>query len=148
MVTFTRAAGDVDDATGPIRQRRWRKATDLALSKGDIVTFQTGTAVKALSTTFGPYGVVTKDHAATLPEVEVFIQTKATIYVVAAPDCIYGSYVGVDDDGKIVPITYATANPLHVLGWLVNPGDSNYDGVNQPANTLDDDIAGIILGVQ
>lgn len=148
MVTFTRNVGDVDDSTGPIRTRRWRKATDLALSKGDIVTFQTGTAVKALSSTFGPYGVVTKDHVATAPEVEVFIQCKATIYVLAAAGCIYGSYVGIDDNGKIVPVTYATVNALHVFGQLVNPGDSNYDGVNQPANTSDNDVAGVMLGLQ
>lgn len=150
VVTFTYRVGDVDDATGPIRTKRKKKATNVAFVRGDIISFATGTGVLATASTHGPYGICHKDAPTGVLEVEVFWNTKATIYIKLGANCIYDSYVTVGAN-KALPFVYTGTPtvPTLLLGQLVKPGATIYDGVQQPtAVSVDGDIGGIILGFQ
>lgn len=149
VVTFEHRIGDVDDATGPIRTKRKKKATNVAFTRGQVVSFQTGTAVLMSATTHGPYGVVHKDAPLGTAEVEVLWNTKATIYILLGAGCVYDAYVAAGASNKAAPFVYGTTVPTLLLGQLVKPGDALYDGVQQPTAASDDnDIGGIILGWQ
>lgn len=136
--------GNFDDATGPVRTRRLKKATNVAFTKGDWVSYQTGTAVAATTTTYKPLYVVYKDAATTDPDVEVFAEDcRCTIYVLAAANVVYRSFFIIDDNGKIAPYVYGTSVFDKVGGIAIKPAEGTYDGVSQPANTSDNDIVGI-----
>ena len=148
VVTFTYRVGDVDDATGPIRTKRKKKATNVAFVRGDVISFQTGTGVLMSATTHGPYGVCHKDAPLGTKDVEVLWNTKATIYIKLGAGCVYDAYVAAGA-AKAAPFVYGTTVPTLLLGQLVKPGTSVYDGVQQPtAASADLDIGGIILGFQ
>jgi hypothetical protein len=149
---YQHKAGEYDDATGPIRDRKVYKATNLELLRGDIVALGTGLALKATDTTKGPFAVV--KHTVLAAEakntVEVYIDTKATLYVKAGGVIKAECYVKVASTNKVVAWVGGTDTDTSsfLLGRYVRHGETNYDGVTPLQDAADTKIIGIILGSQ
>jgi len=151
VVTFQHKVGEYDDATGPIRTRKVKKATNLTLNRGDIVALSTGLAIKAINTGFGPFGVVkhTVLAAEAKARVEIYIDTKATIYVKTGASIKAETYAKIDSNSEPVPVVPGTdVDPLKIFGRYVRDGATNYDGVTDLPDSVDDGIGGFILGLQ
>jgi hypothetical protein len=150
-ITYQHKVGEADDATGPIRTRRVKKASNLTLTRGDIVALATGTALKATNATPGPFGVVkhTVLDTEAKPEVEIYIDTKATIYVKGGGVIKGEAYVKVAATNKVIAQVPGTDLDFTLLlGRYVKHGTKDYDGKNSLQDAADNDIIGIILGLQ
>lgn len=151
VTTFQHKAGEADDATGPIRTRKTTKDSGLELIRGDIVALGTGTAVKATNTTPGPFGVVkhTVLAAEAKTKVEIYWNTKATIYVKSGAANKRLAYSKIASTNKPIPWVYGTDLDFTLLfGQYVQHGATQYDGETDLPDTADNDIAGFIMGMQ
>lgn len=149
---YQHKAGEYDDATGPIRDRVVWKATATELFRGDIVALGTGLAIKATDTTRGPFAVCKKTVLATeiKPTVEVYIDTKATLYVKAGGVIKAETYCKVGANNRVLAWVGGTDvdTSSFLLGRYVRHGEKDYDGKTALPDAADTKIIGIILGPQ
>lgn len=151
VTTFIHKVGEADDATGPIRTRVTTKASNLTTLRGAIVALGTGTAVIANATTPGPFGVVKHSVLDTegKTKVEIYWNTKATIYVKTGAACKRLAYAKINGTNKPIPWVNGTDLDFTLLfGQYVQDGATQYDGETDLVDSIDNGIGGFIMGMQ